>query len=381
MMAISELAFPGAEYDRRLAAVRMQADSEGLGTLLFFSPSSICYLCGFSTINLWDMTCLIVPGGGEPVLVFREFETGRFQVSCRYKECVTYPPGGTAVPAIVAALRSLGGEMAGIGVEMGRYLDVSSLEALRAGLPHTVLRDCSALLHGIRIVKSAEEIAVLRRAAKMTDDGVRAGAETIREGASDFEICAEVTRALLAAGSDFMCIQPVVAAGARSGIAHSAAGGAIVQRGDPVFLELGAAVHRYTVPIMRTVFAGEPADELRELSDYSSRALDAMIAAICPGAPAHVVAAAGRQALAPILPRISFHFVWGYSVGVGFPPSWLEETGFFIETGNWRELQPGMVFHLPLMLRVAGRFGAGFSETVLVTDRGAEVLSGLSRQG
>ena len=38
-----------------------------------------------------------------------------------------------------------------------------------------------------------------------------------------------------------------------------------------------------------------------------------------------------------------------------------------------------MVFHLPLMLRVLGQYGAGFSEAVIVTENRAEVLSKLPR--
>ena len=125
-----ETSFSDGEYDRRLAAVREEAEKERLGALLFFNPSSICYLCGFTTINLWDVSCLIVPPAGDPVLVFREFESGRFTASCRFTGHVSYPPDGRAAPAIVRALRELCAlnEMA---VEMGRHLDTASLPGLQ----------------------------------------------------------------------------------------------------------------------------------------------------------------------------------------------------------------------------------------------------------
>ena len=67
-------------------------------------------------------------------------------------------------------------------------------------------------------------------------------------------------------------------------------------------------------------------------------------------------------------------------MGVGFPPSWLEETNFFIQSNNLRELQPGMVFHLPMMLRVLGEYGAGFSESVMITKTGVEILTKAPRK-
>lgn len=380
MPQASDLAFSESEYDRRLAAVRAIAEQESLPVLLFFNPSSICYLSGFSTINLWDVTCLIVTQKHEPLLVMRAFEKERFQASCRFQSNIAYGPEATIGPSILKALRDLDAESGSIGLEMGKHLDLATFEDLRSGLQHRKFSNCASFLQNIRLVKSPEEVEVLRRAAAITDAGVEAAQAAVRIGASDYEIGGELSRALLSRGSDFMCIQPVVAVGVRSGMAHSTASGVRVQEGDPVFLELGACVSRYTTPIMRTVFAGPPSPELRELSEYSSQTSDAMIGAMHPGATASEVAATGHRALEPILSKIAFHFVWGYPVGIGFPPSWLEETGFFLQSNNSRQLQPGMVFHLPLMLRVPGMYGAGYSETVLITENGAEILSQLPRK-
>jgi Xaa-Pro aminopeptidase len=220
----------------------------------------------------------------------------------------------------------------------------------------------------------------MRQAAKITGVGMNAALAAVRAGATDSEVAAAANHALLAAGSDFMCIDPIVAAGHYSGVAHSTVSGTTLKAGDPVFVELGACFHRYTAPLMRTAAVGVISTELQELADYSSRVLDALIESIKPGVAACDVGAAGQRVLAPIESRIFFHYVWGYPVGVGFPPSWLEESSFFIQSKNRRELRPGMVFHLPLTLRVLGRYGAGFSETVLVTDTGAGVLTNVPRQ-
>lgn len=373
-----ESSFSAAEYQRRLAAVRAEAEQQGLPLMLFFDPASICYLSGFSTINLWDIACLIVTHTDEPLLVMREFETGRFEASSFYRRCRPYGPEASAAEMILQVLAEFGPQRT-IGLEMGRHLTAACLDTLRSRLPVESLRDCSTLMHSLRLVKSEEEITIMLRAAQVTDLGVRAGMEAAREGATDREVGACVNAALIAGGSDYMSIQPVVAAGRRSGIAHSTAAGVVLSDGDPVFLEIGAAVERYTSPLMRTTFVGKAPAQLQELMDYSSAALDAMIAIMRPGVPACDVAAAGHRALLPVLPRIAFHFVWGYSVGLSFPPSWLEETAFLLQSNNPRPLQAGMIFHLPLMLRIPGACGAGHSETVLITGAGAQSLSSVPR--
>lgn len=78
----------------------------------------------------------------------------------------------------------------------------------------------------------------------------------------------------------------------------------------------------------------------------------------------------------PIEHEVQFHYNFGYSIGISFPPHWLEASGFCLTQNNLAQLQPGMVFHLPLTLRVLGELAAGLSHSILITDRGAQILTG-----
>ncbi len=70
----------------------------------------------------------------------------------------------------------------------------------------------------------------------------------------------------------------------------------------------------------------------------------------------------------------------GYSVGVGYAPSWGEGHIVSLRRDDPTPLEPGMVFHMPPALRVPRRYGLGFSETVLVTETGCEVLTAFPRR-
>ena len=74
--------------------------------------------------------------------------------------------------------------------------------------------------------------------------------------------------------------------------------------------------------------------------------------------------------------RIQFHYNFGYSVGISFPPHWLEESYFHIRASNEERLQAGMVFHLPLTMRVPRQIWRGTSRTIEITEQGAQVLTG-----
>ena len=70
---------------------------------------------------------------------------------------------------------------------------------------------------------------------------------------------------------------------------------------------------------------------------------------------------------------------FGYAVGIGFPPSWVERS-IEIAEGRRDVLEAGMTFHVHRVLRVPGVVGVGFSETAVVTARGCELLTGHPRE-
>jgi Xaa-Pro dipeptidase len=65
----------------------------------------------------------------------------------------------------------------------------------------------------------------------------------------------------------------------------------------------------------------------------------------------------------------------GYAIGIGFAPDWGEGHILSLREGDQTEFQPGMMLHVVPALRQVGLGGAGFSETVLVTPEGNEVLT------
>ena len=142
-----------------------------------------------------------------------------------------------------------------------------------------------------------------------------------------------------------------------------------------MFLEFGSAWHRYTAPMMQTVVAGAgPSSEMRKVHDGCLRVVDTLLASVRPGVTFDQAAQEAERALQPLAGKVFFSGVFGYTVGAQFPPSWVEGSGFIARGGNM-EFRPGMVFHLPICLRIPGQWGIGCSETILVTEDGAEPIT------
>ena len=370
-------AFSTDEYRRRLGVVSRRMAERDLDGLVLFGAANINYLTGMDSENLFDVQACILPRGADPVLVIFDFERGRFDNSAWMAEPVAY--GGFDDPgaAVCAEVRRLGLGRGRVGIdERAPGVPGPLVRRVQVELADGRVDDAFGVVEGARLVKSEAEIAYVRRAAAFTDAGVRAGYQAIRVGAQDASVGAAIIGAMYGEGSDPVCWGPVVAAGYRSGLAHSSFNGYTIRDGDAVFLELTGEHRRYVAPVMRTAIAGRATPEHRRLAQASSDAVAAILEAARAGTPARDVAAAGFRFIQPVERDVVFHYYFGYPVGLGYPPSWIETLGFFIRTDNAAPLEAGMVFHLPMSLRVAGRYGVCLSQTMLVTKDGGVPLTG-----
>ncbi len=369
--------FTLAEYQRRLSAVRSLMAERELEVLLVFGAGNVYYLTGYHSVNSWDFQCCLLTQSGNPHLLIFNFELGRFLASSWLDKPLLYAAADDPVQKVVDLLDQLQLRSKRLGIEENSTnLGVRRFQRLRQALSDAAWSDASGLVDQVRLVKSPEEIACMREAGRLTRLGAEAGLAMVAEGVYDHDIGAEVYSIMRRNGSDFMCMEPIVAVGYRSGLAHSTIGHIPIHAGDSVFIEHGACVRRYTAPIMRTTVAGPMPPERQQLFEAAQLAVDTIVETARAGVLASDVAmAAYLKAIKPIEERIQFHYNFGYSVGIGFPPDWLEPVHFFLQLHNHAPLQTGMTFHLPFTLRLLGAYGVGTSETILITESGCEVLT------
>ncbi|MFN2361008.1 MAG: M24 family metallopeptidase [Marinobacter sp.] len=368
-----ECPFSQSEYEQRLERLRAGMAVDGVGALLLTDPSDLFYLTGYSTFEVSVHVALVVTADALTLQV-PSIETGPAMITTRVDNVLGYRWEGIA-DVLDPLARVLRGQGTVVGVDYWHgSLRQGVLEGLKQRLPEMGFVDASTTLKRIRIVKSAAEIDYLKQSARITGQGIEAAVNVIQPGMTDNEIAAVGAQALLAGGSEFMSMQPIVTVGQRSSVIHTNHKRCRVEDGDPVFLEFGAVWQRYTAPMMRTVVAGQPSARMRSVFDGCRRIVDALQGAMVPGRTFDSAARAAEQAMAPLADEVFFSGVFGYTVGAQFPPSWVEGSGF-IARGETVEFQQGMVFHLPICLRIPGLWGIGCSDTVLVGKSGAEPLT------
>ena len=240
------------------------------------------------------------------------------------------------------------------------------------------LVDGSGVAEPGRMVKSPQELAYMREAARMTDLGMQAAYAEMQAGRSDNDVAAAAFDAMTRAGSEFMTLDPVVVTGPESSLLHATYRRRKIESGHSVFCELAAVYNRFCAPLIRTAFVDKPPAELEHLSEVAAEAVAAAAAKMRPGATAGEVDAAYRA----VLMREGQDYRkggMGYSVGIGFS-CFPEKDVALLLSGSTLELVPGMCFFAYSILRLPGKGVAGASDLFVVTNDGVEVLSKVPRE-
>lgn len=369
----SECAFPEVEFADRLTKVRGLMAAAQLDALLLTDPSDLYYLTGYNTFEVSVHVALVVTPD-KLLLQVPSIEMGPAMASTRVERVLGYR--WESMDEVVGPLaHALGGSGNTVGADFWHgSLRHGLMKGLAERLPKCRWVNASPLVDQVRIVKTPAELDCLQESARITNEGITAAAEAVFSGNTDSAVAAAGADSMLAAGSEFMSMQPIVVAGKRSSVIHTNHKRYPIRADESVFLEFGAAWNRYTAPMMRTVVAGKPSVRMQEVFDGCRRVYDALLQAMRPGQSFDSAAAAAEEALRPLAKDVFFSGVFGYTVGAQFPPSWVEGSGF-IARGVEQVFQPDMVFHLPICLRIPGLWGMGCSDTVRVTEQGAVPLT------
>ena len=374
----SEAAFPKSELTDRQARARAALEASGHAALIVTGPETIYWLTGRQTAGYFAFQALILPASGEPTLLVRQLELFGTVANTWLQDIVAYQDGEDPVDALATVLEERG--LSSPAIELGGwFLSARMADAIARRLGAAELPDGSHILPALRMIKSPAELDAIRAAARYAEAGMIAGIEACRIGDNENVVAAAMLQAATSAGSEVMAMEPLVSSGPRSGLPHMTWRRRTLASGDPIFLELAGSHARYHAALMRTVWLGAPPAEAERMMDCSLRSLDAALAAIRPGVTCAVPHEAAQTVIDEAGYTAAFRKRIGYSMGVAFAPDWGEGGILSLFSGVSRLIEPGMVFHLPATLRSYGNWTVGASETVIVTETGAEPLSALPR--
>ncbi len=339
------------------------AKAAGVDSLLVTHLPDVRYFCGFTGSN-----AALVLASGRAVL----FTDGRYTAQAK-AEAV-----GTRVviakkPAVAAACEWM--EAAGVrrcGFEASQTT-VAALEGMRKAVSAKVRRGMfqavEPLVAGLREVKDAEEIAVMRRAALLGCRLFGGMLNFMQLGLTEVAVAAELEHAARLAGAEAMSFETIVASGERSALPHGRATQAKLPKRGFVTLDFGVVVDGYCSDMTRTVHMGKALPGEREVYDAVLEAQEAAVAKVAPGVTAGEVDEAARS----VLRRAGLDKYFSHSTGHGVGLEIHE--GPRLAAKQTQVLEQGMVVTIEPGVYMPGKFGVRIEDMVLVTAAGGEVLT------
>lgn len=382
--------FSRAEYDRRLSKTRAAMAQKGIDVLYVQDPSNMAWLTGYDGWSFYVHQGVLVFHDADPVWWGRgQDANGAYRTVWMDRDCVTsyadnYVQSTVRHPMqdLAARIRDAGYGANRIGVEMDNYyFSAKAYTTMLAELPDATLVDATALVNWQRGIKSDEELAFMRKAARISEKLIDGVLERVEPGLPKNELVAEIQadaiRGVDGDWGDYAAIVPLLPSGADASAPHLTWDGRPFETGEATFFELSGCYRRYHAPFCRTVFLGDPPDYLIRAEAALVEGLEAGLQAARAGNRACDIA----NALAAPLEAAGIErgARCGYPIGLSYPPDWGERT-VSLRSEDETVLQAGMTFHFMPGLWMDG-WGLEITESIVIRDDGpAETLCNRPRQ-
>lgn len=224
----------------------------------------------------------------------------------------------------------------------------------------------------LRMIKDAEEIALLRQSAALGAEGFDFVASLLREGITENEVALELEIFWKRRGSKGVAFEPIIAFGSNSAMPHYRSGNVALKNGMNVLIDIGVNYHNYLSDMTRVLFLGEPDPKMKEIYSVAAQAQRAAMAVCRPGTLIGQVDRAARELIAQHGYGSFFTHSLGHGVGLEIHelPTLRQKAPYDtlpLEAGMCITIEPGI--YLP------GFGGVRLEDTIVITESGYENLT------
>jgi len=378
-----------AEHERRIEHVRRRLARRKLDALYLTDGTSMFYLTGYSFIATERPAALIIPVDGKITFIGPFLEKDHIPLKTKVIEDVKtymdYPGEKHPIEHFAEFLKEMDLAKKRIGI------DNKAGAAARWGykgppitkkLQEAKFVDTKDLVSSMRLIKSDEEIAFIRESAKWANLAHALLQEYTAEDLWDVEVALAAsyeasTLMKKTLGPDYEPLRrssPVDVGfrgqvGEMSAIPHSIATKRMIRKGDVVVTGAGADVGGYSCELERTMIVGEPSPKQKRYFNFMVKAQEAAFNTFKPGVKCSEIDRATINVFkkAGLMHLVKHHT--GHGLGLeGHEPPWLD-------MGNEEPLQAGMVVSCEPGIYETGFAGFRHSDTVLITEDGAEIIT------
>ncbi len=356
----AKLPFSNTEYENRLSALRQVMVEQDMEVVIFTSMHNVAYYSGFLYCAFGRPYACVVTQD-RSVTISANIDLGQ-PWRRSYDENVIYTDWRR--DNYVRALQSVVGTAKQIGIEFD-HLNLEMHGKFKAAFESAHIRDVAPATMKLRMLKSAEEIVLIKEGARIADHGGEAIRAAIKQGAREVDIAMagrdamELEIARSHPDSEIRDSWVWFQSGLNTDGAHNPVTTRKLEQGDILSLNTFPMISAYYTALERTLFLGEPDARSLQIWQANVEAHELGLSLIKPGSKCSDIVAEINELFASHDLLQYRTFGYGHSFGV-LSHYYGREAGLELREDIDTVLEPGMVVSIEPMLTIPeGQAGAG----------------------
>jgi len=235
---------------------------------------------------------------------------------------------------------------------------------------HIELCETVDFVEKIRVVKEPQEVALIRKATKITEEALEFSLEIRDRLMTEKQLSIEIERFMRLKGDSSVAFPAVVAYGANSALPHHVPQEDRKLYENHYLIDLGAKYYEYCADLTRVFTWGKITPFFRRIHDIVKKAQDLSIKKIKDGAKVKDVDSAARS----FIEKKGYGQFFGHGIGHGVGLEVHEIP--YVGPRSEEVLKEGMVITIEPAIYLKNKFGIRIEDMVLVGKNKGEVLSG-----
>jgi Xaa-Pro dipeptidase len=361
------------ERNARVERARELMAANNLQAIVITTGSSLTY---YSAVKWWTserLFAMVLPAKGKAFFVCPAFEQGRAQEQLALGPFGAHPDiriwqeNEDPYQRVAEGLRDLGISTGTLAVEEKTQYVFS--DGIAKHVPVMQTASATPVTAGCRMIKSDNEIALMRLAAKVSITAYEAAYRALKVGMtqSDLEGLVESAHTQLGfhGGAD-------VQVGAHSAAPHGSIAPQKIAEGTIVMMDGGCSVEGYASDITRTFVLGKPAPKMQQIFEIVYRAQSAALGAAKPGVECQSVDRAARKVIVDAGYGPGFKY-FTHRLGHGMGMDGHEWP--YLVPGNTLPLRANMTFSDEPGIYLPGEFGVRIEDDMHILGDSAELFT------
>jgi len=359
-------------HERQERARRLMSEN-ALDAVVLMEGTSLRYFTGIRWWGGERMFALVLPAKGAAFYVCPAFEQGRAG-----EQIANAPDGDHAdvrpwqedespYQLIAQGLKERGIAGGRLGIE--ETMRFVFVDGIAKAAPQATMASATPVTAGCRMIKSANEIALMRLAAQVTLAAYEAAYLAVKDGMTQTQVAELVRKAHEQLGFPGAAD---VQTGEFSAFPHGSVTPQVVHEGTIVLMDGGCTVEGYQSDISRTFVLGKASEKMKQVFDIVHRAQSAALGAARPGLECGAVDAAARQVITDAGYGPDYRY-FTHRLGHGMGMDGHEWP--YLVRGNTTKLQANMTTSNEPGIYIRGEFGIRLEDDMHVTENGAELFT------